>query len=290
MPNHHRRNVAIGTSIGTASFLLFAALAAFFAIRRWRQKTTTQRNSEVTQPPTLFREPRALMTSSAQDIDHNSMAGNVRELPDKTTARVELPSEQAPLALDNEIFEMSEAPPPIPHESRPDWGSQVMVQERTADTWKILFPTSMPRRSWTSVASSDGTPCVETVISASAQSKELNMDEVSIITSNLEAEILSLYVRTPLDLNRSLSPTPISESPQVSPALEGSNIGSYQRPQMLKILPSGSDSPLCLRIGVSTRTATSSKDNRLSVSGLLTSVENPNFEHPGGRACGKGKF
>ena len=250
----------------------------------------TQRNSDATHLPTPFREPRASMVSSAQEIDHNSMAGNVRELPNNTIARVELPSEEAPLAPDNEIFEMSEAPPPIPHESKPGRGSQVMVQELTADRWKILFPTSMPRRSWTSIASSNGAPCFETAISASAQRKELNMDEVSIITSNLEAEILSLYVRTPLDLNRSLSPTPISESPQVSPALESSNIGIYQRPQMSKILPSGSDSPLCIRIGVSTCTATSSKDNRLSVSGFLTSVENPTFEHHGGIACGKGKF
>ena len=182
------------------------------------------------------------MVRSAQEIDHNSMAGNVRELPDSTRAKVELPSEQAPLAPDNEIFEMSEAPPPIPHESKPGRGSHVMVQERTADTWKIFFPTKIPRRSWMSVASSDSAPCVETVISASAQRKELNMDEASIITSNLEADILSLYVRTPLDLNRSLAPTPISESPQVSPTLRDSKIGSYQRPQMVKILASGSGS------------------------------------------------
>ena len=240
--NHHRRNVAIGTSIGTASFLLFAGLAAFFAIRRWRRKTTTKRNSEATQSPTPFREPAALMVSFAHEIDHNSRAGNVRELPDKTRARVELPSEQTPSAPDNEIFEMAEVPPPIPHESKPGRGSHVMVQERTADMWKVLFPTKMPRRTWMSVASSDAAPCVGTVVSAPTQRKELNMDEASIIASNLEAEILSLYVRTPLDLNRSLPPTPISESPQVSPALEDSNIGSYQRPQKLKIFTSGSGS------------------------------------------------
>ena len=241
-PNHHHRNVVIGTSIGTASFLLFAALATFFAIRRWRQMTSTQRNSENTHPATPFREPRALMVRSAQEMGHNSTAGNVGELPDSTRARIELPGEQAPSAPDNEIFEMSEAPPPIPHKSKPGQGSHVMVQERNADTWKLFFPTKIPRRSWTSVASSDGIPCVGTVISASTQRKELNMDEASIITSNLEAEILSLYVRTPLDLNRSLAPTPISESPQVSPALEDFSIGSYQRPQVLRILTSGSGS------------------------------------------------
>lgn len=242
IPNQHRRNVAIGTIIGTASFLLFAALAAFFAIRRWRQKTTTQRNGEATQPLTPFREPRSSIVSSAQEIDHNSTAGNVRELPDSTRSRVELASEQAPLAPDNEIFEMPEAPPPIPHESKPGRGSHAMTQERTADTWKILFPTKISRRTWMSVASSDGAPCVGTVVSASTQRKELTMDEASIITSNFEAEILSLYARTPLDLNRSLPPTPISESPQVSPALEDSNIGSYQRLQVLRILTRGSGS------------------------------------------------
>ena len=242
IPNHHRRNVAIGTSIGTAFFLLFAALAAFFAIQRWRQKTTTERNSEATQPPTPFRESRALRVHSAKEIDHNSMAGNVLELPDSTRARLELPSKQAPLAPNNEIFELSEAPPPIAHESKPGRGSHVMVQKRTADTWKILFPTEIPRRTWMSVASSDGAPCVGTVISASTQTKDLNMDEASITASNLEAEIISLYLRTPLDLNRTLPPTPISESPQESPALENFNVRLYQRPQLLNILTSGSES------------------------------------------------
>ena len=196
---------------------------------------TTQRNGEATQPPMPFREPRSLMVNSAREIDHNSTAGNVRELPNSTRARVELPSERAPLAPDNEICEMPEAPPPIPHESKPGRGSHVMVQIRTADTWKTLFPTKS-LRTWTSVASSDGSPCVGTVISASTQRKELNMDEASIITSNLNSDILSLYARTPLDLNRSLPPTPISESPQVSPALQDSNIRSYQSPEMLRIL------------------------------------------------------
>lgn len=181
------------------------------------------------------------MMNSALEIDHNSMAGNVRELPDSTRARIELPDEQAPLAPDNEIFEISEAPPPISHKPKSGRGSHVMVQVRNASTWKSLFPTKIPR-SWTSAASSDGIPCVRTVISASTQRKELNWDETSIISSNLEAEIVSLYVRTPLDLHRSLAPTPISESPQVSPALEDSNIGSHQRPQMLRILTGGSES------------------------------------------------
>ena len=242
VPDHDRRDVAIGTSIGTASFLLFAALAAFFAIRRWRQKKTTQRNSEATQPPEPFREPKALTVISTQEIDSNSTAGSVRELPNSTRARVELPSEQTPLESDNEIFEMSESPPSISHEPTSGRGSHDMVQERTANTWKIFFPTKIPRISWPSVASSDGAPCVGTIISASAQRKELDMDEASIITSNLEAEILSLYIRAPLDLNRTLPPTPISESPQVSPALEDYNVRSYQRPHLLKILTSGSGS------------------------------------------------
>ena len=161
------------------------------------------------------------------EIHHNSMLRDARELSGS-----------------NEVFEMPEAPPPVSHESKPGLASHVMVQKRTADMWKILFPKKIPMRSWISIASSNGAPCVETAISASAPGKELNMDEASIITSNLEAEIFSLYLRGPLEMNKSLPPTPISESPQISPALEVSNVGSstYQRSQTFKVLIRGSGS------------------------------------------------
>ena len=170
-----------------------------------------------------FHESRALIISSAREIGHNSGVVPLRELPNSAK---ELLNEQAPLGSSNEIFEMSEAHPPSSYELRTSRGSHVMVETCSGDRWKILFPTKIPRKSWMSVGSSDGAPGAETVVSASAQRKEIITDGISIVTSNLEAEIYSLYLRPSLDLDRSLPPTPISESPQVPPFLEEVNEGS----------------------------------------------------------------
>ncbi|CAD6591030.1 MAG: hypothetical protein ASARMPREDX12_004894 [Alectoria sarmentosa] len=242
-PNHLRRNVAIGTSIGTASFFLLATLAAVFAIRRWRRKAMTQLRSETREPPTSSEVPRALVFDYPREIDHNSMVEPFRELPDSANANVELLNEHSPSGSGNEIYEMSEVLPPASHELRADGGSLVMEQIRTASSCNIFTSVKIPRKSWMSFASSDGAACVETVISASPQQrKEVSMTRASIGSSNLEAEIFSLYVRKPLDLDRSLPPTPISESPQISPILANFQVRSSfcQRPQMVNVSAHGS--------------------------------------------------
>lgn len=237
----------------------------------------TQLSSEATEPPTSSQEPRALSFKYAREIDYNSIVEPFRELPDSAKARVELLNEQAPSGSGNEIFEMSEVLPPVSHELRADRGSHVMAQTRTADRWKIFTSTKILRKSWTSLASSDRATCVETAISASPlQRKGISMGRSSIDTSNLEAEIYSLYVRKSLDLNRSLPPTPISESPQISPVLAKFNVPSsfYQRPQISKVSARGSmsafDSP---GRPVSIYPALFSKYKRLPLSVLLTSLK-----------------
>lgn len=283
--NHFRRDVVIGASVGTASLLLFAALAAFFLIRRWRRKTTAQHNSDATQPHMPSQESRALIVSSAREIDDNSTVRHFHELPD--SAKAELLNAKAPSGSGNEMFEMSESFPPGPHELRTSQGPHVMVQKRTADTWKILFPTKKPRKSWTSFASTDDAPCVGPVTSASTQRKEANVDKESITNSNLEAEIISLYVGKSLDLNGSLSPTPISESPQVSPVLESFNKRSslHRHPQMLKISTPGPGSAFVSpKIRVWTDTATTPEHKHPSLRGVSTSDENKDLLHSKRRA------
>ena len=273
--NHLRRNVAIGTSIGTAFFLLLATLAAIFAVRRRRQKAITQLNNTTTDPPTPFREPRALIFSSVREIGNNSMVGPVRELPNSAKAKEELLNEQAPSGSGNEIAEMSEALAPVSDELRANRSSRVMVQTRNPNRCKIFTSTKISRKSWPSFASSDEV-CVETVISASAQRKEMDVDEASIITSSLEAEIYSLYTRKSLDLYRSLPPTPISESPQLSPILVKLNDRSpfCQRPQVVETSPRGSMSAfISPPMPVLTYPTTISKHQRLPVSVLLTGLE-----------------
>ena len=209
----------------------------------------TQLCGEATEPPTSS-EPRALSLEYAQEIGYNSMVEPFRELPDSAKARVELRNEQSPLGSGNETSGMPEVLPPVSHELSADRGSHVMVQTRTADRWKIFMSTNISRKSWTSLALSDRATCTETAISTSPlPRKGISIGRSSIVTSNLAAEIYSLYRRKSLDLNRSLPPTPISQSPQTSPVLVTSNVLSsfYQHPQMAKISARGSmsasDSP-----------------------------------------------
>lgn len=268
-PNHLRRNVIIGISLGTAMLLLIATLAATFAMRRWRQKAITQLRNKAIQIPAPFQEPRQSNVRLAQDEGHNSTVGLFSELSDNAKARVELLNEQAPSGSGNEIPEMSQALPIISHELGTNRSSHVMVQTRTANRYIIFASTEILRKSWTSFASSDGAPCVETVISASAQRKETEVDRASIASSNPEAEIFSLYTRRSPDLNRSLPPTPISESPQISPVVGGFNGLSCHRPQVVKSSVRGSLSALISpEMPVSTYPATSPKHQRLPVSVL----------------------
>ena len=157
------------------------------------------------------------MVESAQEIDSKNMVEPIRELPDSAKATVELLNEQAPSGSGNEIPEMPDALLHDSDELQTSRGSHVMVQIRTANTCKIFTPSKIPRKSWTTIESSDGSPCIETVIFALAQRESPIINSPSTIHSNLEAEIFSLYRRKSLDLNRSLPPTPISESPQVLP-------------------------------------------------------------------------
>ncbi|KAL8822363.1 MAG: hypothetical protein Q9191_006901 [Dirinaria sp. TL-2023a] len=60
---------------------------------------------------------------------------------------------------------------------------------------------------------------VESVIDASNRPRDSGSEVKSNVTSNLEEAIYASYMRKPLDLNRSLPPTPISESPQMSPTV-----------------------------------------------------------------------
>ena len=198
----------------------------------------TRFTSEVTEPPTSSQQPRDLSVKSAAEIGYNSMVEPFRELPDSAKARVELLDEQSPSGSGIEISEMPEVLPPVSHELRADRGSHVMVQTRTADRWKIFTSTKISRKSRTSLALSDRATHAETAISTSAlQRKGTIIGGSSIDTSNPEAELYSLYIRKSLDLNRSLPPTPISESPQMSPVLASFNVPSpsCQRPQIAKV-------------------------------------------------------
>lgn len=108
--SHIRRNVTLGASIGAVNFLLLVFLGIFLAIRRKRKRRANGHAVNDTQePPTLLCEPRALRTSSRpREIDHNSVVGPLRELPN--TGIVELLDDHFPTGSGNEILEVSEIP------------------------------------------------------------------------------------------------------------------------------------------------------------------------------------
>ena len=54
---------------------------------------------------------------------------------------------------------------------------------------------------------------------ASAETRKSTANQLSVRSSNSKPEIYSAYTHGPIDLNRSLPPTPISETPMVSPFL-----------------------------------------------------------------------
>ena len=237
----------------------------------------TRLSSEETEPPTSSQQPRALGFKYASELGYNSMVEPFRELPDSAKAGVELFNKQSPSGSGIEISEMPDVLPPVSHELRADRGSHVMVQTRTADRWKIFTSTKISRKSWPSLALSDRATYVETAISTSPlQRSGISRRRSSIDTSNPEAEIYSLYIRKSLDLNRSLPPTPISESPQTSSVLADLYAPSsfYQRPQMAKVSArvsmSAFDSPAR---PVPIYQATSSEYKGLPLSISLTSLK-----------------
>ena len=203
------------------SLFLLITLAIIFAIRRMRRKISKNPNIDSLEPSTPSQAPRAPTPCLILEIDNNSLCGPIRELPDNGQA--ELLDHQSPSGSGIETSEMSQPLPisTVAHELRTHRSSQEYSVVHARNANKILMSTSISRKSWTSLKSVDGTPCVETVISASIMRNIFDVGRSSTPTSNLEEQIYSSYMRKPLDLNRSLPPTPISESPQLSPIVPG---------------------------------------------------------------------
>ena len=167
-----------------------------------------------------------------REIDNNSLCGPIRELPD--SGKAELLDEASPSGSGHEIKEMCQSVPFVVHELGTHRSSKEQVMDtQTANKGNIVKSTEISRISCPSHESSDSTPCIETVISASTHrsSSELSPSTPGSTTATDVAspslpkpEGLSSHKSTDeaiiprsLDLNRSLPPTPISESPQLSP-------------------------------------------------------------------------
>ena len=208
--DHRHRDIIIGSSIGAAAFLLLVVIATILAIRMKPRKKMRKgsRNEHVT---TQHEEPPASI--SRQEIGNNSLIWPFREVPDNEV--VELPEGNS-----SNHSQSSRASRPYALQSRR--GSQLNTPSEQGNLRRIHLSTTLSRSFVINRAPSTDDLGIETVIFAS---KDFD-DVASIATSNTKTAIFSSYLRKPLDLNRSLPPTPISESPQWSPAVAKFNRGS----------------------------------------------------------------
>ena len=234
-PSHQSRRLIIGASVGAASSVLLTVVIltlVFWRKHRLNQRAMASDTSSVTSMS--LEKPRIMTVCSVREIDQNSLCGAVRELPDNGTA--ELQDETSPSGSGNLMPEMSSSVP-IVHELRTQYSSRInsMLRTHSANKGSIIRSTEISRKSWTSLEPSDGTPCVETLISATGTNRETPEDSrpsiarrnplsmrskpLDLSSQNLTTRLAALknQLPTPLNLDRSLPPTPISESPQVSP-------------------------------------------------------------------------
>lgn len=201
---------------------------------RTKESAATQLADNSTECPPFPAVPRAPIATSAQEIGNNSMIGPVREMPD--SGRAELLVEHYPSGRRNGVLGMPGVMPCIAHELRTARSSQLMLRTSKPDYGQNFLSRRIAREGCTGVASSDVTSIAESVESVPDCRKDLDHDIASSVTSSLKVEIYSYYLRKPLDLNRSLPPTPISESPQRSPKVAKLKQGPspQQGPPMVK--------------------------------------------------------
>ena len=264
LPTHRSHNLIIGASIGAASFLLLLFIAGIVSFRHRQSRVHKPSNSESSNPSKPLDKPNILTVCPLREIGQNSLCGPIRELSD--SGKAELLDETSPSGSGNEISEMSDnlPIPTVVHELRTHHSS---VEERAIqrlNAKNVYVFTRISQKSWTTIQSRTGTPCVETMISA------------SIRTSTTKEEIYQSYIRKPLNLMRSLPATPISDSPQVSPTVE-----EFKKDISIREYPNKSKpaigtficNPLTWRIPTSQYSMSSSRHHpSLSSSGLEITI------------------
>ncbi|CAD6593003.1 MAG: hypothetical protein ASARMPREDX12_006650 [Alectoria sarmentosa] len=221
----HINHVAvIGTSLSATVFFLVSVFGIAFAIRRWRHKKSKIGNRDATELSEESPNPEALIVPPIQQIDTNNLCGP-REVPD--TEIVELRGGRS-------VLELEESPKPIRYElmANQDSAGHIMTQDLNArNRFAIFTSTGLLRESRPTVGTSTDKPNVEVVNSASPprgfQDLNRSLPPTPISESPqvwpFETIISPSHPRGVQDLDRSLPPTPVLESPQVWPFGAGFN-------------------------------------------------------------------
>ena len=182
----------IGLSLGIIVFVFLSLLGVVLALKKRRKARRGEHDS--TEPTELPKQLDSTEVFAIQEIAINSLIDIYRELPD--SGKAELLDASTSTGSGHEISELSQPSLPIVHELMTHCSSDesLMAQSlRPKDESAILVSTNMSRESWANTSPPAGVASIETIISTQ-KTKEV-------------------------DLDRSLPPTPISESLQVSPVV-----------------------------------------------------------------------
>ena len=247
------RQAIIGGSVGAAVLvlLLLLGLAIFLKKRRSGQNGGKDPAHSLKSDSSEWSISEKPPIPTVCEVDGGGFDTFPRELPDN--GRYELQDEKALSGSGNEINELSPSLAFVAHELRTHRSSKEsqVIESPTPNKFDILKSTEISRKSWPAPESSDGTPCIETVISASSRRSSSAVDvsspsssvsdEVSPISNSkardlssqksiTEGEPSPVSLLRSFDLDRSLPPTPISESPQFSPKIFGlSRVSSLRK-------------------------------------------------------------
>lgn len=170
-------------------------------------------------------DPRSSVPDSAREVGNNSIVGSVREFPDTGVAELldELLHQLSPTDPRHQTRSGSRAIPEPSYELRSHRSSLILAQTRSSSIGPLYITKQVPRKGRMTIATSDSRSSVQVVLSTAAQQFDVDEDIASVVTSELKTQIYSSYLRKPLDLNRSLPPTPISETPSTTPILASFN-------------------------------------------------------------------
>ena len=171
---------------------------------------------------------------SAQEIATNSLVGLFRELPD--SGKVELRDQRSFSESDNVTAGMATSDQLVAQELRTRRSSPSVLQSAATSESQNYLMKAFARTHCNDKMVFDETSDAERVIAVRSRPEGHETERASIVSSNVEAEIYSLYRRSPLGFSGSLPPTPISESPQLLPAVGRSDRESCfcKRPPTIK--------------------------------------------------------
>ncbi len=191
MHGHISHVSIIGASLAATVFFLVSVFGVIFVIRKRRRKHSLMSNGNTTELRDKFPDHGTFTAPPMQEIDANSLYGTL-EVPN--TGIMELRDGMS-------ILELEDSPKPIRHElmANQDPTGHTMIQDQSSrKRFAVYVSTERSRETWPLIGTSSDKPGVETIVSAST-------------------------IRKVPDLNQSLSPTPISESPQIWPVVAGFN-------------------------------------------------------------------